>query len=103
MTEQASLGQKVVIIARLGHPETRDITIQDFKINGEMVIPIFPNDAAFKQQTLGSNFGDQGIEIDVALLLSLLHGDEVLLLNPGGQSPRRLTVGDFRAMTGKAD
>ena len=99
VTEQASLGQKVVIIARVGPPESRDIAIQDFTINGEKVIPIFSDEAAFKQQTQGSKLRDQGIEIDVGLLLSMLHGDEILMLNPGGPSPRRLTVNDLRSMT----
>ena len=88
----------VIIIARLGPPQSHDITIQDFKINGESVIPIFPDMDAFRQNNVSSPFSDQAIEIKLELLLDLLKGDEILMLNPGCPNPRRLTVNDLRPM-----
>ena len=92
----------IIIIARLGPLQSHDITIQDFVINGENVIPIFPDMAAFREQNAGSKFIDQAVEIHLPLLIGLLHGNEILILNPGGPHPRRLTVDDLRAMANGA-
>ncbi len=49
----------VVIIASWDGDDAEFITIQDFIINGEKVIPIFSDEAAFERQTRGSGFEKQ--------------------------------------------
>ena len=102
VNQQGVSSKKVVIIGRLGPPNSRDITIQDFVINGEKVLPVFTDLASFKQQTAGSGFEDRAIEIDSNLLMSILRGDEVFMLNPGGTKPRRLSVPELRSYLSEA-
>lgn len=82
----------VTIIGELGDDQSSDITIQDFVIGGESVIPIFLDAKAFAAQTVGSPYADNGIEIDLSVLRTILRGDEILMLDPGSVAPRRLTV-----------
>ena len=94
------LGEEVVIIAKTGSPKSHDLTIQDFVINGEHVIPIFPDVEAFRSQAAGSGFEDQAMGIKTKFLLELIRGDEIFMLNPGGPNPRRLTAAELRAAAG---
>ena len=84
--------RRVTIIGELGDDRSSDITIQDFVIEGETVIPVFSSASAFSTQTEGSPYAGKGIEIDLALLQNILRGDEILMLDPGSPARRRLTV-----------
>jgi hypothetical protein len=76
------IGKKIVIIARWPDIKGKTIVIQDFKRGEEDFIPIFSDVAHFKAEAAGSGFEHQGVEIDLRLFLSILRGDELLVLNP---------------------
>ena len=92
-------GPSVIVIGKLGPNDSDHMAIQDFYINDEKVIPIFSDEPAFKAQSENSEFADQGIEIKVEMLCSILQGDEILVLNPGSEQPTRLTLHILREMT----
>jgi SseB protein N-terminal domain len=85
-----------IVIATWESEESRVITLQNFVVNGESFIPIFSDEATFKVETEGSTFARKGLAIDLHFLLSLLRGDELLILNPGSLNPRRLKAADLR-------
>jgi hypothetical protein len=76
------IGQQVVIIARWPDRNGTKIVVQDFTAAGEHFIPIFSNGARFKAEAAGSGFEHEGAEINLKLLVSILRGDELLVLNP---------------------
>jgi hypothetical protein len=80
----------IIVIATWESGEAQAITLQDFFANGESFIPIFSNEVAFKAETEGSTFASSGVAVDVHFLLSLLRGDELLILDPGSANPKRL-------------
>ena len=86
----------VLMLKRKVEGEDRVIDVQSFIINGEDVIPIFSDTETFKAQAEGSGFEENGLEIKLDFYLSLLNGDEIYVLNPGGLDPKRLTVGDLK-------
>lgn len=71
------------------------VFLQDFIQDGERFFPVFSSVEIFDAEVDGSGFEDQGIIIKKDLLASILHGDELLILNPGGRHPRRLTKADL--------
>ncbi len=85
----------VIVIGSWDDLESDSIRIQDFVADGGSFIPIFSDEATFKQQARGSGFEDNGILIDLNLLASMLQGDEILILNPGGADPVRLKKADL--------
>lgn len=82
----------------IGDFDEDTITFADFIIDGERVIPLFSDRAAFDRQTQGSGFEKQGLLLKVHFLLSLLRGNELLILNPGDPGPMRLTKADLARM-----
>jgi hypothetical protein len=79
----------------IGDFDDDTITFADFIIDGERVIPLFSDRAAFDRQTQGSGFEKQGLLLKVHFLLSMLRGDELFILNPGDPEPLRLTTADL--------
>lgn len=77
------LGEKVVIIARLPHPDAEEITIQNFVIEGKSVLPVFSDVATFEAEIVGSGFEDAGVEVTREFLVAIMRGDEEFVLNPG--------------------
>jgi hypothetical protein len=86
---------KVVVIGGWDDPDSKSLRLQTFKADGQPFIPLFSDEAAFKRQVKGSGFEGDGIVIDRRLLVSILRGDEVLILNPGDPDPLRLTKADL--------
>ena len=84
-----------VIIATWEDGSSREIQIQYFIQNGELFMPIFSDDAHFKAEIAGSGFEDQGVRIRKDFFRELLNGDELLILNPGSDSPQRLRKEDL--------
>jgi hypothetical protein len=72
-----------VIIASWTDPTSHNITVQTFVVDGKRFIPIFSDFEHFRHESVGSGFEDQGVEIERSFLVSLLNGDELLVLNPG--------------------
>lgn len=91
---------EIIVIGSWENNEARSIRLQDFVVEGESFIPIFSDEATFKHQVRGSGFENDGIAIDRNLLSSMLRGDELLILNPGGPDPLKLTKADL--MDGRA-
>ena len=90
-----ALKDSVIIIASWKSDSDTSMLIQDFEKDGRKFIPIFSDWAAFGEQSEGSGFEEQGIEIDRKLLASVLRGDEWLVLNPGGSEPATLDKADL--------
>jgi hypothetical protein len=83
----------VVAIGGWDNEDSDFIRLQDFIIDGESIIPIFADEAAFDRQTHGSGF--EALGIIVKLHFSFLRGDEILMLNPGDPKPLKLRPTDL--------
>jgi hypothetical protein len=90
-----TMQNKVVVIGGWDGSDGRSLRLQNFVANGESFIPIFSDEAAFNQQVQGTGFEDAGLAIDRDLLFSVLHGDELLVLDPGGSNPMKLRKADL--------
>ena len=86
---------EIIVIGDWDDDQSTSLRLQDFASGGEAFIPIFSDEAQFKQQIRGSGFEDKGIAINRNLLVSLLRGDELLVLNPGGPNPVRMRKADL--------
>jgi hypothetical protein len=86
---------QIIVIGSWEDAGGRSLRLQNFVANGESFIPIFSDETSFKQQVQGSGFEDAGLAIDRDLLVSVLHGDELLVLDPGGPSPIKLRKADL--------
>jgi hypothetical protein len=86
----------VVVIASWQSPESSSITLQDFKKDGQSYIPIFSDEAHFREEAKGSSYERSGKSIDCKLLVSILRGDELLILNPRSGAPVELRQADFK-------
>lgn len=96
------IGRQVVVIARWPDVNGRTIVLQDFTAAGEHFIPIFSEAERFKAETAGSGFEHEGVEIDLELLVSILRGDELLILNPAS-TKLHLRKSDLQALvTGRS-
>ncbi len=91
---------EIIVIGSWEDGESRSLRLQDFADESGSFIPIFSDEATFNHQVRGSGFEDSGIAIDRNLLSSMLRGDELLILNPGGPDPLKLTKADL--MNGRA-
>ena len=89
------MADQVIVIGGWEDPASRSLRLQNFVADGESFIPIFSDDAAFERQIKGSGFEDDGLAIDRDLLLSILTGNELLILNPGDSNPVRMTKADL--------
>lgn len=80
--DQAIFKNKVVIIlAKELDDASNQINIQDFVQDGKPFIPVFTSLEKFDESTRGQ-LKNPKIEIDGVLLLSILHGNETLRVNP---------------------
>jgi hypothetical protein len=93
------LGDKVVVIARWDDPEGDTITLQDFIINGQACIPVFPDEERFDAETRESGFEREGVVIDRTFLALILSDTAVLVLNPGSTN-QRLSKAELEAGRG---
>jgi hypothetical protein len=89
---RSELPDEVVIIARWDDDQSHLITIQDFSDKDGPFIPVFSDGAGFHVQTSGSGFEDQGVVVKTDFLLSILHGGERLVLDPGSASPHSIKL-----------
>jgi hypothetical protein len=86
---------QIIVIGSWEDADGRSLRLQNFVANGESFIPIFSDETSFKRQVQGSGFENAGLAIDRDLLVSVLHGDELLVLDPGGPSPMKLRKADL--------
>jgi len=85
----------VIVVGRWLDVRSNQIFFQTFERGDESFIPIFSDETHFRDEVKGSGFEDAGISIDCQLFVSLLRGDERLILNPGSDHPMRLMKADF--------
>lgn len=86
---------QIIVIGGWEDPASRSLRLQNFVANGESFIPIFSDEAAFERQVKGSGFEDDGLAIDRDMLLSILSGEELLILNPGDPDAVKMTKADL--------
>jgi hypothetical protein len=86
---------KIITIGGWDDETSRSIRLQNFISDGKSFIPIFSDWLAFKRQVEGSGLEGDGLEIDRDLLLSILRGDELLILNPGDPDSVQMTKADL--------
>lgn len=86
----------IILLAKQPKGDERSLTIQNYSVNGELVIPLFSSEASLQESTQGADLGVPSVSIDRGLLASILQGDEVLLLDPSLRSELRFTAVDFR-------
>jgi hypothetical protein len=86
----------IVLLAKQPKGRDRSLTIQNYHVNGELVIPLFSSEAALEESTQGVDLGCPPVAIDRALLASIIQGDEVFLLDPQLPSQLRFTALEFR-------
>ncbi len=86
----------IILLAKEPHGEDRRLSVQNFYVDGELVIPMFSSEAALHESTQGADLGLTAIWIKPRLLASILQGDEVFLLDPRLPSELRFTASEFR-------
>jgi hypothetical protein len=72
----------IVILSQELEGNSNNINIQNYVQNGKSFIPVFTSKEKFQESTQGQ-IKNQKIEIDGIFLLSILHGNETLRINPG--------------------
>jgi len=87
--------ESFIIIARWDSEKDKKITIQNFINNGVNFIPIFSDWNSFNEQIAGSDFEEEGLQIERKLFASILKGNENIVLNPRDQSPVMLQKSDI--------
>ena len=84
------------MLKRQPKDDDRIIDVQSFIMNGEDSIPIFSDIETFKVQAKGSGFEENGLEIKLDFYVNVLKGNEIFVLNPGGNNPKRFTADELR-------
>ena len=86
------------IIASWDNPQSNAISIQDFVRDGQSFIPVFSDEAHFKSEIAGSGFETKGVSIDAHLFASILRGNELLVLNPGSNTPIDIHASELKQL-----
>ena len=86
---------EIIVIGDWKDSQSISLCLQDFITEGTLFIPIFSDETQFLEQIQGSGFEHKGIAIDRKLFGSMLTGDELLILNPGGPNPIRMRKVDL--------
>jgi hypothetical protein len=72
----------IIILSEALDEKSNKINVQDYIQNGKSYVPVFTSIEKFNESTL-SHVKNQKVEIKGMFLLSLLHGNETLRINPG--------------------
>jgi hypothetical protein len=91
---------ELLVISDISDPDATTLTLQNFNIAGELVIPFFLDGDEFKRQIQGSGFEEQGVWIKTDFLTGLLSGSEVFVLNPGDDNSQRFFGSDLQRLWG---
>ncbi len=94
----ALMNDHLYIIASWESPESKTITFQNFMRDGKSFIPVFSDEAHFKAEIAGSDFEMKGVSIDAHLFASMLSGIEMLILNPGSNTPTNIHASELKAL-----
>lgn len=89
---QLSLPHEIVIIATWADDQADEITIQDFRRDGDSFIPIFSDEESFDRDLAGTPFATSGVVIKTDLFLSMMRGGELLILDAGSPSPTEIRL-----------
>jgi hypothetical protein len=85
----------VIIVGSWVDAEGTQILIQDFRVEGQAFIPFFSDDGQFWSQLGSTPYVNKGLCIECQSFVTLLRGDEWLVLNPGSPAPVALARADF--------
>lgn len=87
----------MVTIVLAQKPQENDIhlTIQDFVINGQSMVPLFTSPELFQQSLQGRDFPYPVVEIRFGLLVEMLEGSETILVNPGTPEQYAFAMNDL--------
>jgi hypothetical protein len=94
-------GQPVIVIGSWADAEATRLLIQDFKLQGRAFIPLFSDETHFWAELGSTPFWNKGLAVECKSLMSILHGDELLILNPGSRMPVQLCKADFEPYLGR--
>lgn len=72
----------LIILTKNPDPESSTIEIQTYNHGDVSYIPVFDSRAAFETSTKGNDIGRPVWEIDRRLFVSMLRGNETIVLNP---------------------
>jgi hypothetical protein len=69
--------------------------------NERSFIPVFSDRRTFDQEAYGTGFEGKAIVVDAARFASLLHGDEIVILNPGHRPAIEFHASELKAGAGR--
>ena len=98
----ALMDDGIYVIASWKSPDSKQITIQDFVRDGQSFIPVFSDEDHFKTEITGSGFEEKGVWINAQLFASMLHGTELLVLNPGSKTPIDMRANELKKLVDPA-
>ncbi len=84
-----------IVLATKPQPEDVHLTIQDFVINGQRMIPMFTSAELFNRSIEGRDFPYPVVEIRFETLVQMLQGDETILVNPGTPEQYAFSMNDL--------
>lgn len=96
---QSFAAEDMVTIVLATKPQDEDVhlTIQDFDIGGQRMIPLFTSAESFQQSLQGRDFPYPVVEIRFATLVEMLKGDETILVDPGTPQQYAFSMKDLEA------
>jgi hypothetical protein len=84
----------IVILSEAIDEKSNKINVQDYIQNGKSYVPVFTSIEKFNESTQG-HVKNQKVEIKGMFLLSLLHGNETLRINPGLKDEENLQASEL--------
>ena len=84
-----------IVLAERPQPEDIHLTIQDFVINGQSMVPMFTSPELFTQSLKGRDFPYPVVEIRFGALMQMLSRTETIIVNPGTDGQFMFNVADL--------
>ncbi len=84
-----------IVLAQKPQDDDVHLTIQDFDIGGQRMIPLFTSAETFQRSLDGRDFPYPVVEIRFATLVEMLKGDETILVNPGTPDQYAFSMNDL--------
>ena len=81
-------------------PHAASLALLPVYQNERAFIPVFSSREIFDQEAFGTGFAGKAIVIDGSRLASLLHDDEIVVLNPGHRPAIEFKGAELRAAMG---
>lgn len=84
-----------IILATKPQDDNVHLTLQNFVIDGQEMIPLFTSAELFQQSLQGREFPYPVVEIRFGALVQMLKGDETILVNPGTPEQYAFAMNDL--------